>query len=68
MSRLSGFVALLFGAGAISLFAETPTDSRAEERDKMVQRQIANRGVTDARVLAAMRKVPRHEFIPSILR
>ncbi len=31
----------------------------------MVQDQIAARGVTDERVLAAMRKVPRHEFVPA---
>lgn len=29
----------------------------------MVERQIAARGVTDARVLDAMRRVPRHDFI-----
>lgn len=36
----------------------------ASERDDMVARQIADRGVRDERVLAAMRKVPRHEFVP----
>jgi protein-L-isoaspartate(D-aspartate) O-methyltransferase len=30
----------------------------------MVERQIEARGVADARVLAAMRHVPRHEFVP----
>jgi protein-L-isoaspartate(D-aspartate) O-methyltransferase len=30
----------------------------------MVHTQIEGRGVTDARVLEAMRKVPRHRFIP----
>jgi protein-L-isoaspartate(D-aspartate) O-methyltransferase len=30
----------------------------------MVSRQIEGRGVRDARVLAAMRKVPRHRFVP----
>ncbi len=34
------------------------------ERDQMVERQIACRGVTDARVLDAMRQVPRHAFVP----
>jgi len=37
-------------------------------REWMVDRQIAARGVTDATVLAAMRKVPRHEFVPEGLR
>jgi len=30
----------------------------------MVETQIAARGVRDARVLAAMRRVPRHAFVP----
>ncbi len=33
-------------------------------RNEMVERQIAARGVRDARVLAAMRKVPREHFMP----
>jgi len=33
----------------------------------MVREQIESRGVSDARVLAAMRKVPRHEFVPEHL-
>ena len=33
-------------------------------RKKMVMEQILSRGVTDTRVLAAMRKVPRHLFVP----
>ncbi|MDB4433364.1 protein-L-isoaspartate(D-aspartate) O-methyltransferase [bacterium] len=34
----------------------------------MVREQIAGRGVRDSRVLAAMSKVPRHEFVPPELR
>jgi protein-L-isoaspartate(D-aspartate) O-methyltransferase len=34
-------------------------------RDGMVDRQIASRDVDDPRVLAAMRTVPRHRFVPS---
>lgn len=37
----------------------------AAARSEMVTRQIADRGVRDQRVLAAMRKVPRHEFVPA---
>ena len=33
-------------------------------RDAMVETQIARRGVTDERVLDAMRKVPRERFVP----
>lgn len=34
----------------------------------MVEEQIVGRGVRDERVLAAMRKVPRHEFLPEAMR
>ena len=44
------------------------TDSNASKRDEMVDLQIAGRGVRDDRVLEAMRKVPRHEFVPEDLR
>jgi len=33
----------------------------------MVREQIESRGITNARVLAAMAKVPRHEFVPEHL-
>jgi len=39
-----------------------------KERSRMVDEQIAFRGVTDPRVLAVMGKVPRHEFMPEALR
>src|SRR5262249_15900706 len=34
------------------------------ERKLMVDRQIAARGVRDERVLEAMRRLPRHKFVP----
>lgn len=37
-------------------------------RDEMVRKQIEARGVTDPKVLAAMRKVPRHLFVSEALR
>jgi len=43
-------------------------DPLAEERSAMVSEQVEARGITDTRVLAAMRRVPRHEFIPPVLR
>ncbi|HXX65222.1 MAG TPA: protein-L-isoaspartate(D-aspartate) O-methyltransferase [Bacteroidota bacterium] len=39
-----------------------------KERTRMVDEQIVARGVTDPRVLEAMRKVPRHEFLPEAIR
>jgi protein-L-isoaspartate(D-aspartate) O-methyltransferase len=38
--------------------------ARDPRRDAMVEQQIARRGVTDERVLDAMRKVPRERFVP----
>ncbi len=38
--------------------------ARVAERDRMVDTQIRARGVADERVLAAMRRVPRHRFVP----
>ena len=42
-----------------------PTDERfAALRERMVREQIEPRGVTDPRVLDAMRRVPRHLCVP----
>jgi protein-L-isoaspartate(D-aspartate) O-methyltransferase len=35
----------------------------AAQRQEMIQRQLMTRGINDARVLAAMAKVPREEFV-----
>jgi len=39
-----------------------------KQRERMVREQLADRGVRDVRVLAAMRDVPRHEFVLEPLR
>lgn len=44
------------------IFAQT--DKFEAARERMVRVQIADRGVTDPAVLKAMRKVPRHLFVP----
>ena len=38
------------------------------DRKKMVRRQIAGRGLTNGRVLAAMASVPRERFVPEDVR
>ena len=49
---------------------ETPLDSSAPrdtwlaQRESMVRLQIERRGIQSPQVLAAMRAVPRHEFVP----
>jgi protein-L-isoaspartate(D-aspartate) O-methyltransferase len=42
----------------------TETDPYHQERQEMVEYQIRARGVSDPRVLAAMRRIPRHLFVP----
>ena len=38
---------------------------RQAERDKMVDEQIIPSGITNPNVIAAMRNVPRHKFVPA---
>ena len=44
--------------------SEKSQDSFYHQRQQMVQSQIERRGIRDSRVLEAMRKVLRHEFVP----
>jgi protein-L-isoaspartate(D-aspartate) O-methyltransferase len=44
------------------------SDAFARERERMVDEQLARRGVSDVRVLEAMRRVPRHLFVDEALR
>jgi protein-L-isoaspartate(D-aspartate) O-methyltransferase len=55
---LAAVVVAVAGCGA----ATQDQDSRRAAL--MVDRQIRAEGITDARVLAAMREVPRHRFVP----
>jgi len=70
----SGTLSAGFLASAILLliFMEmTPLygqDSYAVARENMVKSQIADEGIKDAATLKAMRKVPRHLFVPENLR
>lgn len=43
------------------------SDRYAAQRGRMVERQLAARGIEDERVLAAMGKVPREAFVPADL-
>jgi protein-L-isoaspartate(D-aspartate) O-methyltransferase len=55
--------------GALALCAapacRPPANAMEKKRDLMVETQIEGRGIRDPRVLAAMRKVPRHVFVPA---
>ena len=46
----------------------TGNDPWESARERMVATQIAARGVGDEKVLAAMRRVPRHLFVPAEVR
>jgi protein-L-isoaspartate(D-aspartate) O-methyltransferase len=50
---------------AASLGAATASTDLALARQRMVAEQLEARDIADPRVLAAMRKVPRHEFVPA---
>jgi protein-L-isoaspartate(D-aspartate) O-methyltransferase len=56
----------------LSLLAPTGCSSGGEryevKRQRMVDEQIVGRGIHDARVIAAMRTVPRQRFVPPDLR
>jgi protein-L-isoaspartate(D-aspartate) O-methyltransferase len=52
---------ILSGAGGHSLPAQPKFDAL---REQMVATKIEAEGITNSRVLAAMRLVPRHEFVP----
>ncbi|HEV2716955.1 MAG TPA: protein-L-isoaspartate(D-aspartate) O-methyltransferase [Terriglobales bacterium] len=43
--------------------AQTQSDRFSAERENMIATQLAARGIRDLRVLSAMARVPRHEFV-----
>ena len=60
-----GVLGIVFGCGNGNQTMDLPNEhSRQGERDWMVDTQIVGGGITDPRVVAAMRQVPRHRFIP----
>ena len=61
---------LLFAAIATTgCGQQTPTAAEfATHRQRMVEQQLKPRGIKDERVLAAMAKVPREEFVPADVR
>lgn len=46
------------------LFEALGGDDWAEQRQRLVKEQIIGQGIKDERVILAMLKVPRHEFVP----
>jgi protein-L-isoaspartate(D-aspartate) O-methyltransferase len=58
-----GLVVAAIAAAGCGQRPTTPSDFGLQ-RQRMVQQQLIARGVKDPRVLAAMEKVPREEFVP----
>jgi protein-L-isoaspartate(D-aspartate) O-methyltransferase len=56
--------------GAVPPLARSAQDTAAlrASREEMVDRQLVRRAIRDPRVLAAMRRIPRHAFVPESLR
>ena len=52
------------GNGGRRAVAETALKWAEEQRRVMVEKQLRQRGIRDDRVLQAMSRVPRHEFVP----
>ncbi len=67
---LAGMIALNVACGSASPDQAAASALPRQEIDfeqarrQMVERQIEARGVTDSRVLEAMSRVPRHEYVP----
>src|SRR5437667_7757992 len=64
MRRVLQFLILAGVAAAGCGETAAPASDFAAERQRMVQQQLVARGINDGRVLAAMAKVPREEFVP----
>jgi protein-L-isoaspartate(D-aspartate) O-methyltransferase len=60
-------VAGLILTGALVAGSPKPEDDYHFDRDRMVKRQVAARGIKDKAVLQSMRTVPRHELVPTNL-
>src|SRR5204862_5666098 len=66
MMRFLWIAVLLISVGCHP--AQTQVADFPAQRERMVKEQIVMRGVVEERVLAAMRKVPREEFVPAEFR
>ncbi len=64
LTAMAILMATRTGNPGISEMDHPGEDLNAVARRRMVEDQILRRGVKDARVLGAMRRVPRHLFVP----
>jgi protein-L-isoaspartate(D-aspartate) O-methyltransferase len=64
MTLAAGFAGLALAACSTAPAPAPPAERPEAGRERMVKEQIEGRGIKDARTLAALRKVPRHLFVP----
>jgi len=64
MPRLSQWLLVATVASTGCGQTAPPVSEFAAQRQRMVERQLKDRGIKDERVLAAMGKVPREAFVP----
>jgi protein-L-isoaspartate(D-aspartate) O-methyltransferase len=62
------FIFIFFFPGISEVKCEDDSSEHQRLRDQMVTRQIKGRGIVDQKVLEAMRKTPRHLFVPESLK
>jgi protein-L-isoaspartate(D-aspartate) O-methyltransferase len=59
-------ISLVLAHGCLSALDDE--DAARSRREDMIKTQLEARGIKDRAVLEAMRKVPRHRFVPRLLR
>jgi protein-L-isoaspartate(D-aspartate) O-methyltransferase len=55
---------IIFSILITFLYCVPQDDKYSKSRDEMVTEQIENRGISDQPTIDALRKVPRHKFVP----
>ena len=68
MRLLAAICAVAFGTGAAVYTQAAVADPAQSARLRMVETQLRARGIANAAVLQAMRRVPRHMFVPADLK
>ena len=68
MLRWTVVLALALGCDSAATSQQTAAATWEVARKQMVEQQLAGRDIKSPRVLDAMRKVPRHEFVPASMR
>jgi protein-L-isoaspartate(D-aspartate) O-methyltransferase len=64
----TAWLSILTVVAAVPARAQKAGEDWSALRQRMVQEQVVDRGVRDSATIAAMGRVPRHEFVPSQVR